>query len=706
MAKNLLVYLCLVFALLIMAVPLPARGADLRRASAEPQAGTYVVTDSSSDADINPGDGFCLTAAARCTLRAAIQEANLDGTASLIQFAAPMNITYPALPAITEGVTTIDASSQWQGTWPNGEPGVSIGGGDPVLTIQSDGNAVYGMLFGGGGTMIRIEGDAGLNTIGGAEAGQRNVFLGDTGVEIQSSDFGNAIVSNYFGTKDGVIPLLGGQWGVVVWTSGNRIEDNLIGMQATAGVSIYGDDNFVQGGNIIGLDKLRQPALPNGVGVLIYSGNNNVIWRNDIGSNTSHGVELHHGDYNSVVENIMDGNDGDGIHVFDANHNLFGGEHSGNTIRNSGGAGVWLFGHDNTVQSNYISGSGQDGIYVDRSQNNQIGGATAGMGNILRENGGDGIYLSGTAISTTIQGNDIGLADRAFDAGNDGHGIYLDDGASQNHIGGLGAGEGNWIAWNGLSGIYLTGTSTQDNVVDGNVIGAPVNWGWPAPNGNHGISLYDGAHDNWIGWSNIIASSSWSGVAIVNSDDNVVWLNYIGTNQDGGEFGNSYYGVVVVNGTGNRIFGNEIGFNGGSSGQAGVRIDGGLAGNPINANSIHDNVGAGIELVNGGNFGLGAPTLTQATCQAQLGEQAQVQGMSCQGCTVEIFSDAADEGHFYEGTTTADANSGAFTWNGVLHGPHVTSTATTPAGATSAFSAPLDTGPCALPSVFLPLMAK
>ncbi len=71
--------------------------------SARPQAGTYLVNSDANTPDANPGDGVCDIGAwlSYCTLHAAIQEANLDGTASTINFALPININYPSLPSIT-----------------------------------------------------------------------------------------------------------------------------------------------------------------------------------------------------------------------------------------------------------------------------------------------------------------------------------------------------------------------------------------------------------------------------------------------------------------------------------------------------------------------------------------------------------------------------------------------------------------------------
>jgi len=65
-----------------------------------------------------------------------------------------------------------------------------------------------------------------------------------------------------------------------------------------------------------------------------------------------------------------------------------------------------------------------------------------------------------------------------------------------------------------------------------------------------------------------------------------------------------------------------------------------------------------------------------------------VSGTSCTGCKIEIFSDGADEGKVYEKTVFADANSGAFLWNGALNGPNVTATATDGAGNTSPYLYP------------------
>jgi hypothetical protein len=54
---------------------------------------------------------------------------------------------------------------------------------------------------------------------------------------------------------------------------------------------------------------------------------------------------------------------------------------------------------------------------------------------------------------------------------------------------------------------------------------------------------------------------------------------------------------------------------------------------------------------------------------------------------VDIYSDSADEGEVYEGSTTADAD-GRFSFDKAPSGPYITATATEADGSTSVFSEP------------------
>lgn len=673
--------------------------------SAAPRAGTYTVNSNADTADANPGDGVCATSGGVCTLRAAIQEANLDGMSSTINFASKFqgsNHISSNLPAITEDGTTIDGSGQWDTT--NNRPGVELSesSGD-IMTIQASYTQVYGLLFSGGATGIRIT-DGSLNTIGGSGSGQRNVFITYYGVWIAGGTF-STVTYNYFGDVDGLwgcggtFPGIG--INVLAGQSVSIISNNLIGCYAY-GINLWADTSIVRD-NVVGLNRDQNAKLPNGVGIRVNWGDGNVIGPgNVIAGNTSHGVELYHGDGNYVYGNTIGprygcancGNGGNGVHIHASVHSYI----EANVIRESTGHGVYANGSGSiTVQGNALFLNGLDGVYFKSSSGGQIGGSSASERNGIYGNTGNGVRLEATS-GVTITGNTIGLDQLSFEWGNEGHGILIDNGSSGNVIGGTAAGAGNWIGNNHKSGVHLEGSSTQNNQVLGNLIGLDTYWDYeyPEPNGWHGVGIYGGAHDNWIGGTapgagNTIVASGWSGIAIVGSNGNAVIGNRIGTDGAGHDVGNTFYGIHI-GGANSFVMGNEIAYNGTHGGEAGVRVEGAAAtGNAIRTNSIHDNGGKGIQLVSGGNAGLAAPTITQASCAGP------VAGSACAGCAVEIFSDNAEEGRVYEGYVVANATTGAFSWIGTPNGPYVTATARDAYYNTSEFSAPFSVGACNTP---------
>jgi hypothetical protein len=187
---------------------------------------------------------------------------------------------------------------------------------------------------------------------------------------------------------------------------------------------------------------------------------------------------------------------------------------------------------------------------------------------------------------------------------------------------------------------------------------------------------------------NIISGNAGSGIVIANSVTTVVEGNFIGVAANGIDaLGNGVNGVylidnsvVVTIGPGNTIAHNV---------QDGVHINGELTtNNTITQNSIFSNGDLGIELTDDGNYNLAAPNITAGSCDGP------VSGTACAGCTVEIFSDEANEGRYYEGTTTADETTGAFSWSGSMNGPNLTATATDPDDNTSPFSTPFEIGVC------------
>jgi parallel beta-helix repeat protein len=451
-------------------------------------------------------------------------------------------------------------------------------------------------------------------------------------------------------------------WIFSVESNANTIKGLAITRAGGAGIKIIaGASGNTISDNYIGTDPAGVSAWGNGTGIEISGGaNGNTIAQNVISGNTLHGVMVAGSstNYNNIRSNYI-GLDPLGVTAIpNGRHGVF--ITNGPQSTNVGG---------DTGYRNYISGNSQHGVYITGS-------------------GTDSNLVWYNYIGTDGSG--------AWDVGNGYCGVAVSGGAQSNTI------QENVISGNNQHGVYITGSGTGGSIVRLNVIGADAQVTQPVPNGWHGVALYDGAQSNWIGtpsppWGNTIVASSWTGVAIVNSDQNTVMLNAIGTDATGTatNLGNGYYGVHV--GGNNNTVGpsNTIAHNGSD----GIRVDGSVVttlGNRITQNAIFSNGGKGIELVSGGNSELSAPIISQVSCH-------QVEGSACAGCTVEIFSDAADEGRVYKGATTAHSTLQTFSWSGSMIGPNVTATATDGQGNTSEFSAP---GTSACHRVMLPLVLR
>ena len=237
---------------------------------------------------------------------------------------------------------------------------------------------------------------------------------------------------------------------------------------------------------------------------------------------------------------------------------------------------------------------------------------------------GHGVLLE-TNGSSVIQGNYIGTdAEGATDLGNGGDGVHIADSAS-NTVGGTTAEERNVISGNDSDGVEIYGSGSTGNQVKGNYIGTDAQGFNHLGNTLNGVYVHSGAQNSQIGGS-----------------------------------------------------GNAIAYNGGD----GVRVEGSTTvENTITHNSIHDNGGQGIENTDGGNVELAPPVLSGAVGNT-------VAGTAPSSSTVEIFGDDADEGRFFLGSATADAQ-GHFEFVGSLMGVNVTATATDGAGNTSEFSSPV-----------------
>jgi len=139
-----------------------------------------------------------------------------------------------------------------------------------------------------------------------------------------------------------------------------------------------------------------------------------------------------------------------------------------------------LEGGTNVIQGNYLGvdstgayapGNSGDAIQV-TSPHNQIGGTAPGTGNLISGNGGNGLtFATLNANNNLVQGNIIGADVTSTNALlNAGHGVFLTNGAALNMIGGTENNSANVIVFNSGAGVALDATAGVGNSVLGNAI--------------------------------------------------------------------------------------------------------------------------------------------------------------------------------------------------------------------------------------------
>ncbi len=323
---------------------------------------------------------------------------------------------------------------------------------------------------------------------------------------------------------------------------------------------------------------------------------------------------------------------------------------------------------------------------------------------------------------------------------------------ANNKIGGIPVGHRNIISGNLNSGILLLGQATTNNQIANNHIGITPDGMAKQPN-HTGIAIVSGASSNLIGgddysYGNIISGNQTYGIYIsdLGTNNNRISANVLGLGLTDGAppLGNGI-GITIDSQasdtfiTGPTIWAaNTIADNIG----AGIEVKDGVGIVKIERNLIWGNQGEGILLTSANsqvyrntitrNAGNGIAISGSASIGNELVQNAiykntlkgivlsnganatlnaplisavtpnGISGTACALCQIELFSDKEDEGETYEGVTTADAN-GNWTYSGTFTGPIVTATARDGNKNTSEFSLPFFVGyKLYLPAVLKP----
>jgi len=371
------------------------------------------------------------------------------------------------------------------------------------------------------------------------------------------------------------------------------------------------------------------------------------------------------------------------------------------------------------------------GVEVDGLGAVHIGGTLPAQRNVISGNSstqiGFGCWSAGGS-GHTIEGNFLGpdasgTAKPAGSPAGNQIGVALCFSVTNVTIGGPTAGARNVISGNAFLGIRLSnsfcGACITDIVVQGNYIGTDLTGTLPLGNGVQALNI------NTIGndvLDNVISGNLGDGVVVGSgnpADGTLVQGNKIGTDATGSlPVPNLGWGVRVQGGNvqiGGTTPGeaNTIAYNGTTT-QGGVFIESG-SGNTIRGNSIHDNVGLGIDLApvgatpndeGDGDAGSNAlqnfPVLENVTATVAAGGvqvQGRIHAAASTTYDIDFYSNDACvrfpkdfvEGRTYLGSdaVTTDAfGEGPFTALLPLGvpGERISMTATDPAGNTSEFS--------------------
>lgn len=269
------------------------------------------------------------------------------------------------------------------------------------------------------------------------------------------------------------------------------------------------------------------------------------------------------------------------------------------------GSGLRVNAHSNRIERCLIT-SNDVGVLISGGvwAGNRIGGA--GLGNTIHGSWQFDIQIQ-SARGTVVQGNLLGtLADGLSAPTNQSEGISL-QGATNNLVGGLGAGEGNVISGHMFGGsaaghgIELTAAS-MSNRVEGNLIGLGLDGSTIVSNRGSGIHI--DSPGNVITRNVISANGAGIELASTGTVGTVIQGNLIGLDASGLlPRGNRARGILINGGNGvlvggtNAGSGNVIAFNAG----AGVfvttnSITGSGIGNSILGNLIYSNTSIFIDL--------------------------------------------------------------------------------------------------------------
>jgi hypothetical protein len=459
----------------------------------------------------------------------------------------------------------------------NGFNGMNINAATNTI-IQGNivGTNISGLIsLGNGQNGINIGNVSSNPIVGGAIAGQGNLVSGNGGSGIYFNNSINPIVKgNIVGmASNGTTVIANLQAGIAMFNGCNNPvvggaslpERNLISGNKQIGLHINASISPIIYGNYIGTDVTGLLNKGNGEsGIYIDGGSTNAIigsttlgTNNLISGNAINGIFILNSANATIKSNIIGlgidgitaiGNLGGGIDNESSNNLVVGGTTipERNLISSNSWFGVLVNNSLNAiVKANYIGvdisgmlprGNGEHGVELITSNAALIGGSTLSEGNIISNNGGDGVNIN-TSTDVVVKACIIGLAsDITTAAPNLQGGIGAYSGSHRLIVGGVLIAERNYISSNTGNGITVN--SSDDISLVNNYVGVEVTGLIARPNTGNGASI-EISNRAIVGGTtttarNIFSANGANGIEIVTqSVDAVVKANYMGVGSDG-----------------------------------------------------------------------------------------------------------------------------------------------------------------------------
>jgi hypothetical protein len=200
------------------------------------------------------------------------------------------------------------------------------------------------------------------------------------------------------------------------------------------------------------------------------------------------------------------------------------------------------------------------GIFC-QTDNNTIGGTTSGERNVISGNTKAGVFFYlNSAHHNKVMGNYMGTDVTGTKAIANQNAVHVNAG-QYNTIGGLTAGARNILSGNIHDGVLINSGNAKGNQIQGNYIGTNAAGTGRLGNGWYGVEISQ--PENVVGGTvagarNVISASGYAGIALylVSGANNRVEGNYIGTDYTGTkDLGNIGAGVDITNGGKNNIVG-------------------------------------------------------------------------------------------------------------------------------------------------------